>query len=187
MNKTIYLAGGCFWGLEHLFSSLNGIKNTTVGYANGSNVKTIDYNTVKTGTTGFKETVKIEYDDSIIDLEFILLAYFYVIHPEQKDRQANDIGSQYQTGIYYIDEVTKEIVDKIYEIEKTSYKEFYVEKEELRNFIPAEEYHQNYLEKNPNGYCHISFNDMNIFKNITFNKSEYTKCSKDIIKEKSSQ
>ena len=91
MNKTIYLAGGCFWGLEHLFTSLNGIKNTTVGYANGSNVDTIDYQTVKTGTTGFKETVKIEYDDSKIDLEFILLAFFYVIHPEQKNRQANDL------------------------------------------------------------------------------------------------
>ena len=99
-QKIIYLAGGCFWGVEHLMQSIPGVLDAESGYANGSGKEQAVYTTVKTGTTGFRETVKVTYDAEIVSLEEILLAYFYVVDTTVQDRQGEDIGSQYQTGIY---------------------------------------------------------------------------------------
>ena len=183
MNKTIYLAGGCFWGMEHLMESIKGVVSTTVGYANGNSLEEANYKTVCLGNTRFRETVKVIYDSSIVSLDFILFAYFNVIHPEQKKQQGNDIGDQYQTGIYYIDEDSKKTIERIYNLEKSAQKEFYVEFKELENFYSAEEYHQKYLDKNPNGYCHISFSDINKITKIDASSFVYDKPSKEKIKE----
>ncbi len=154
-QKTIWLAGGCFWGTEKLFSSLNGVTDTAVGYANGY-TENPTYEQVCSGNTGFKETVRVTYDPKVVNLETILEAYFLVIDPTVKNQQGNDIGEQYQTGIYYADDESEAIVQQIAEKKKNDYESFYVEVKPLVNFYEAEEYHQDYLEKNPNGYCHIS-------------------------------
>ena len=160
MERKIYLAGGCFWGIEHLMSRLDGVLDAESGYANGKSADMADYRTVCTGTTGFRECVKVTYDDERITLDRILFAYFAVIHPEQRNRQGNDVGEQYQSGIYYTDDYSREIVERIAELEKTRHRRFYTEIKPLENFYPAEEYHQDYLEKNPDGYCHIEFGAM---------------------------
>lgn len=161
--KTIYFAGGCFWGIEKLFESINGVTDAESGYANGKSDITPTYEKVVRGGTEFKETVKVEYDPSQVRLEQLLTAFFYVIDPTIKNRQGNDIGTQYQTGIYYTDEQSKNIVEQFVELEKKKHKVFAVEAEPLKNFYTAEEYHQNYLDKNPQGYCHIV---PNVFKEI---------------------
>ena len=155
MERTIYLAGGCFWGIEHLMSKLSGVIDAESGYANGKSKEMADYRTVCTGTTGFRECVKVTYDDERISLDRILFSFFAVIHPEQRNRQGNDVGEQYQSGIYYIDEHSKEIVERIVELEKKRHRRFYTEVKPLENFYPAEEYHQDYLDRNPGGYCHV--------------------------------
>lgn len=152
--KEIYLAGGCFWGTEKAFQLLNGVTDTEVGYANG----TLDdptYKDVCTDTTGHRETVKVVYDSDVLPLEKLMEVYFLCIDPTVKNRQGHDIGSQYQTGVYYTDENDREPLERIFEEEKKKYDAFYVELTELKCFWPAEEYHQDYLEKNPHGYCHI--------------------------------
>ncbi|MBQ9327389.1 MAG: peptide-methionine (S)-S-oxide reductase MsrA [Solobacterium sp.] len=153
--SEIYLAGGCFWGMEKVFRSLNGVIATTVGYANGT-VDHPTYEQVCTDTTGHRETVKVEYDPDQISLTKILRAYFICIDPTRENGQGHDIGSQYQTGIYTTDDDSLAIVNRVVEKEKVNYPRFCTEVMPLKNFWPAEEYHQNYLEKNPNGYCHIS-------------------------------
>ncbi len=162
----IYLAGGCFWGIEHLMNSLEGVNEAISGYANGYTINP-SYKEVKTGDTGFKECVKVTYDPSKISLEFILYAYFYVVHPEEKNRQGNDIGSQYQAGVYYTDLKAKEICEEIFKLIKPKHKEFYVELEPLTCFYEAEEYHQRYLDKNPNGYCHVPFEAIKELKSLS--------------------
>ena len=169
--QTIYLAGGCFWGMEKLMKSLRGVKKVTSGYANGTDANDANYETVCRGRTGFREAVRIEYDPFEITIDAILLAYFYVIDPTQENGQEPDRGTQYQTGIYYMpdDSAAKAAIERIVKIEQSaidrerargginSFKYFSVEIEPLKNFFAAEEYHQNYLDKNPYGYCHISF------------------------------
>lgn len=155
MERVIYLAGGCFWGLEKAFQALNGVKDTEVGYANG-NIKDPTYELVKTNTTGFRETVKIIYDDEIISLDKILKAFFICIDPTQNDGQKHDIGSQYLTGVYYTDDSDEEVIREYFLEERKKHPEFYTEYKKLENFYTAEEYHQDYLIKNPGGYCHIS-------------------------------
>ena len=155
MIKTIYAAGGCFWGTERAFQMLDGVKDTAVGYANG-HTESPTYKEVCTDTTGFRETVKIDYEDSKISLETILEAYFLRIDPTVANRQGNDIGSQYQTGIYYTDEESRETAEKVFAEKRKEYPIFLVELEPLKNFYDAEDYHQDYLIKNPGGYCHIT-------------------------------
>ncbi|MFQ7739822.1 MAG: peptide-methionine (S)-S-oxide reductase MsrA, partial [Emergencia timonensis] len=101
MIKTIYLAGGCFWGLQKLMSELKGVVYTTAGYANGSGEGDAKYQKVCSGRTGFRETVRVDYDPAAVDLATLLHVFFYVIDPEAVNRQGNDVGSQYQSGIYY--------------------------------------------------------------------------------------
>lgn len=154
--KTVYFAGGCFWGIEKLYESINGVSDAESGYANGKNGIIPSYEKVVKGGTEFKETVKVQYDPDKVALEQLLKAFFLVIDPTVKNRQAFDIGTQYQTGIYYTDDESKNIIDKFIQKEKTKYPVFAVEIEALKNFFPAEEYHQDYLSKNPQGYCHIN-------------------------------
>lgn len=156
MNKEIYLAGGCFWGVEALVHALPGIISAESGYANGS-VAAPSYELVKTGTTGHRETVHVVYDTSVISLEAILAAYFSVIDPTVKNRQAMDIGTQYQTGIYYLSDEDGDTARRMAEGLGLPDGALMTEIKPLSSFYRAEEYHQRYLEKNPNGYCHIPF------------------------------
>lgn len=155
MSNKIYLAGGCFWGVEKFFSSISGVNKTEVGYAN-SLVKNPSYQDVCSGETNAVETLMIEYDKNIISLEDLLIQYLSIINPTSLNKQGGDSGTQYRTGIYYINDEDLEIISKIIEYESTKYsKPLKVEVEKLQNFYKAEEYHQKYLDKNSNGYCHI--------------------------------
>ena len=153
--NTIYLAGGCFWGMQKFFDQFEGVLNTEVGYANGPGEAPSYQDVCK--SSGHAETLKIDYDENRISLENLLNYYFMVIDPLSVNRQGNDRGIQYRTGIYYTDEKLLPEIQKVYlsEEEKAG-ANLAVELEPLRNFFPAEEYHQKYLEKNPGGYCHIA-------------------------------
>ena len=152
--ETIYLAGGCFWGMQKYFDQFDGIVETEVGYANGPDTAPT-YQDV-CSDSGHAETIRIVYDENRISTEQILDAYFRVIDPVSVNRQGHDEGIQYRTGIYYSDEKQLLEIRKVYarEEEKAGQK-IAVEMKPLRNFFPAEEYHQKYLDKNPGGYCHI--------------------------------
>lgn len=153
--KTIYLAGGCFWGVQKYMDQFDGIKETVVGYANGNTDSPV-YEDVKAGKTGHAETVKVDYDESRISLEEILKKYYIVIDPTSLNKQGGDIGISYRTGIYYTDPEELEVINQVTDgIRAKNKKPVVVEIEELKNFWPAEEYHQKYLDKNPGGYCHI--------------------------------
>lgn len=155
MIKTIYLAGGCFWGVQHYFDQFDGIVNTTVGYANGNTENPV-YKDVKKGLTGHAETLEIQYDDTVISLPKILDLYFDIIDPVSVNQQGEDIGISYRTGIYYVDnEDLDTIQTKYIEIQNEYDSNLAVELKPLRNFFNAEEYHQKYLDKNPGAYCHI--------------------------------
>lgn len=161
MIKKIYLAGGCFWGIEEYFSRLEGVANTLTGYANGK-FETPSYQDVCSGTTGFAETVMVEYYSDIISLNDILTHFFGIINPTSLNRQGPDTGTQYRSGIYYIDDDDRKIIeDKIKEIQKRYILPVATEVKKLENFYEAEEYHQKYLKKNPNGYCHVDFSKLN--------------------------
>ena len=152
--RSIYLAGGCFWGMQKYFDQFDGVLWTQVGYANGPD-KAPSYEDV-CADSGHAETVRIVYDESVISLEKLLDDYFMVIDPVSVNKQGHDEGIQYRTGIYYTSEDQKSAIDAVYEREeKKAGTKLAVEVEPLRNFFPAEEYHQEYLEKNPGGYCHI--------------------------------
>ncbi len=153
--SDIYLAGGCFWGLEEYFSRITGIVDATVGYANG-NTENPTYYEVCFNYTGHAETVHIQYDSSIISLEQILKYYLLVVDPTSLNKQGNDRGTQYRTGIYYLDEADRDIAVEVLEKESEKYdKAIVVEVLPLAGYYLAEEYHQDYLKKNPDGYCHI--------------------------------
>lgn len=153
--KEIYLAGGCFWGTEHFFKQVEGVQNTEVGYANGT-FENPTYQQVKTSTTGFAETVHITYNPAEISLEFLLNLYFKAINPTSIDQQGEDVGNQYRTGIYYVDPTDLTVINKIFDEQQARYTApLVVERLPLQNFYTAENYHQDYLDKNPDGYCHL--------------------------------
>lgn len=155
-EKIIYLAGGCFWGLEEYLSRVTGVKDTEVGYANSIR-ENPSYEEVCSGETKAAETVRVVYDTKTISLDRLLKAYFQVVDPTSVNRQGNDRGIQYRTGIYYVDEADIPVVSQALECEKGGYdKPLATEVMPLVNFYPAEEYHQDYLKKNPGGYCHIN-------------------------------
>ncbi len=183
-DHVIYLAGGCFWGLEHLMQSIPGVLDAQSGYANGTGEADADYRTVCTGKTGFRETVRVEYDPEQVSLDALLLAYFYVIDPTVENRQGNDRGSQYQTGIYYTNEAAKKTVERIAAIERSRSSRFVVEIGPLINYYPAEEYHQDYLVKNPGGYCHIPWDEIKLFSTLRIDPGDYKKPSAETIREK---
>ncbi len=174
-EKQIVLAGGCFWGMEKLYSGLPGVLEATVGYANGDTEANARYETVCTGLTGFREALLLRYDPERISLRRLLFLFFAVIDPSQFHRQGMDIGAQYQTGVYWSDPETEAIVNEVAAMEAVARREFYVEREPLRCFYPAEEYHQRYLEKNPDGYCHIAPGKIAALRRYPYEEAAYTR------------
>ena len=155
MIRTIYLAGGCFWGTGHLMSLVPGVTRTTVGYAN-SDIPNPSYQQVCTGATGAAETVRVEYDDELVGLSELLYLYFSSIDPLSVNRQGNDEGTQYRTGIYYTDVADCPVIEAdLATLQRRHRSPLAIEVGALRNFYPAEDYHQDYLANNPGGYCHV--------------------------------
>lgn len=153
--KEIYLAGGCFWGTEHFFKQIDGVVKTQVGYAN-SVTENPTYQEVCTSATHAAETVRVVYDPAKVGLRFLLKMYFAAIDPVSVNKQGGDVGTQYRTGIYYVDPADRAVIDEVYQAEQAKCSElFAVENQPLENFFPAEDYHQDYLDKNPDGYCHL--------------------------------
>ena len=158
--KTIYFAGGCFWGTEHYMSQFDGVVETAVGYANGS-VADPAYEEVYTDQTGHVECVKVVYDDEMISLATLCRLFFRSIDPLLLNRQGGDIGTRYRTGIYWNDTDDQAVVEEVYaEIQQKYNEPLVVEKSPLKCFYSAEEYHQKYLVKNPEGYCHLSLSTL---------------------------
>lgn len=153
--KTIYLAGGCFWGTEHYLKMIDGVVDTCTGFANG-NGENPSYKEVYTDTTGFAETVRVVYDPEILPLSLLVELYFKAIDPLSLNKQGEDEGTRYRTGIYYSDSEDLPVIEEVYaKVQDALGMPLAVELEPLRNFYSAEEYHQDYLEKNPDGYCHL--------------------------------
>ena len=152
--KTVYLAGGCFWGVQKYFDQFDGVVRTETGYANGPG-EAPSYEDV-CADSGHAETVRIDYDEGRISLKTLLDRYFLVIDPLSVNRQGHDEGIQYRTGVYYTEEGQLPEIREVFGREEAKAgTKLAVEVEPLRNFYPAEEYHQKYLDKNPGGYCHI--------------------------------
>lgn len=152
--RTLYLAGGCFWGTQRFFDQFDGIINTEVGYANGP-TENPTYKDV-CASSGHAETVKVVFDDALISARKLLEYYFMVIDPISVNRQGGDTGIQYRTGVYYDDDFLLPAIRAVFDEEQKKYSQpLAVELLPLENFFSAEEYHQKYLEKNPTGYCHI--------------------------------
>ena len=164
--------------------SIPGVLDAESGYANGTCEADADYQIVCKGDTGFRETVRVEYDPKQVSLDALLLAYFYVIDPTVENRQGNDRGSQYQTGVYYTNESAKETVERIAEIERGRSEKFFVEIGPLKNYYPAEAHHQDYLEKNPNGYCHIPRAEIELFSKLRIDPGDYQKPAAASIRDK---
>ena len=155
MEKQIYLAAGCFWGAEHYLKQIEGITFTQVGFANG-NTDNPTYEQVYTDLTGYAEAVLVEYDSYIIPLRTIIRLYFKAIDPTSLNRQGADCGTRYRTGIYYTDKSDLPIIQEVMALEAKKYDApLQVEVAPLKNFFSADEYHQDYLDKNPTGYCHL--------------------------------
>lgn len=154
-TKDIYLAGGCFWGTEHYFKQIEGVVETEVGFANG-HTENPTYKEVYTDETGHAETVHVRFDPDKVSLEFLIHMFFKAIDPTSLNKQGHDEGTRYRTGIYYTDAEDLPIIDKVYAEEQQQYDQpIVVEKQPLQHFYTAEEYHQDYLDKNPDGYCHL--------------------------------
>ena len=163
MNSTvreIYLAGGCFWGIEEYFSRIAGVVDVESGYANGT-VDNPSYQQVCTNTTGHAETVRVRYDPAQVSLATIMDQYFKVIDPTILNRQGNDRGTQYRTGGCYTDEADLPVLRSVFdEVAAGLDKPVVTELAPLACFWPAEEYHQEYLTTNPGGYCHVDFSSL---------------------------
>lgn len=177
--KTIYLAGGCFWGTEKYLEQIEGVVSTEVGYANGQ-TENPSYEDVCYKNTGHAETVKVEYDANVLSLKDLLMLFYEVIDPTSVNRQGNDVGAQYRTGIYYIDETDLPIIkESLKELKREYPVPLAIEVEPLSNYYPAEEYHQKYLDKNPGGYCHIGEEEFAKAKAVQAAKKPYQVKSKE--------
>lgn len=164
--KTIYLAGGCFWGLQKFLDQFDGVVSTETGYANGD-TEHPSYEDVRYKLTGHTETVKIKYDEKKLPTEQLLSYFFMAIDPLSVNKQGEDEGINYRTGIYYDDpSLGKEIKEAYEKEEKKVGKPLAVELLPLKNYYSAEEYHQKYLDKHPDGYCHISPALLNLRKTL---------------------
>ena len=153
--KEIYFAAGCFWGAQHFFAGVDGVKEAVAGYANGKG-ENPSYEQVYTDTTGFAETVRVSYDPGRVSLKELTELYFTIIDPLSLNRQGGDVGTRYRTGVYYTDPAERAIIEAVFQAEeKRVGAVLAVELEPLRNFYLAEERHQDYLDKNPGGYCHV--------------------------------
>lgn len=160
---TIYLAGGCFWGTEAYLKKIPGVLETQVGYANGL-VAAPTYRDVCSGATGAAECVAVRYDALVITLPLLLEAFLRTIDPLSVNRQGNDCGTQYRTGIYWVDPADEAAVQEVLgRLREQCGQPLAIEAQPLRAFYPAEEYHQDYLGKNPGGYCHVDLADADRF------------------------
>jgi len=158
--RDMYFAGGCFWGVEEYFSRIPGVHDVTAGYANGAKERPT-YEEVCSGKTGHAETVHVRYDPNAVSLKTLAEQFFKIINPISVNRQGNDVGSQYRTGMYYVDDADKMILASVMaDVQQKYDKALAVELLPLKNYYLAEAYHQDYLKKNPGGYCHISFDSL---------------------------
>ena len=164
--RTIYLAGGCYWGVEKYCANIAGGVETEVGFANG-HVDAPAYVQVKKGDTGHAETVRVAYDADVLPLEKLLRLFFRIIDPTSFEQQGEDVGNQYRTGVYWTDPADEAVVLTELAVLQERYAEpLVVEACELDCFYPAEEYHQKYLDKNPSGYCHVPWEEIDWVKTV---------------------
>lgn len=155
--RTVYLAAGCFWGSQAFFKRMKGVLSTRVGYANG-NTENPSYADLKKGKATHAETLEVVYDEKVLPLEKILSYYLEIVNPYALNHQGEDYGLQYRTGVFYTDPSDAEVIRKVFSAEEEKRKKgkFAVLVGPLENFYAAEEYHQDYLDKNPGGYCHVN-------------------------------
>ena len=168
--QSIYLAGGCFWCTEAVFSLIKGVKKATPGYMGGE-LKNPTYNEVCSGKTGHAEVIKCDFNDKEIGLENLLTIFFSTHDPTQLNRQGNDVGTQYRSGIFFIEENQKTVsLKKIQEEEIKRGKKLATDVSKAEHFYIAEDYHLNYFNTNPsNPYCNII-----ISPKIRYLKSEFS-------------
>ena len=153
--KTIFLAAGCFWGAQHYLKQIRGVVETETGFANGNTENPV-YEEVYTDTTGYAEAVRVVFDPEVLPLRKLLNLYFDCIEPTSVNRQGEDEGTRYRTGIYYIETEDYLTIKEVYgEVQRGYSAPLAVEVEPIRNFFPADESHQDYLTKHPDGYCHL--------------------------------
>ena len=178
--RDMYFAGGCFWGVAEYFSRIPGVYGVTVGYANGIKEHPT-YEEVCSGKTGHAETAHIRYDPQAVSLKTLAEQFCKIINPTSVNRQGNDVGSQYRTGMYYVNNEDKTILASVLaDVQKKHNKPLAVELLPLKNYYLAEAYHQDYLKKNPGGYCHISFDslkDLQTEKTALVDPGKYSKPS----------
>lgn len=167
--KEIYFAGGCFWGVEHFFKGVDGVVEATSGYANG-NTQNPTYREVYTDTTGYAETVRVRYRPERVSLTLLTRLFFTVTDPLTLNRQGHDEGTRYRSGVFYADREDRPVIEAVFhEVEARLGVPLVTELGPLKHFYPAEEYHQNYLDKNPEGYCHLplkTFRYLRLFQDI---------------------
>lgn len=179
--REIFYAGGCFWGVEAYFSRIPGVVDVTVGYANGT-VDHPTYRQVCSGTTGHAETAHVVYDPSVVDLKKLTEHFFRIINPLSLNRQGNDVGGQYRSGIYYTDEADLPVLRSVMAAEQKKYSSPIVtELLALKNYYLAEDYHQDYLVKNPGGYCHIDFSSLSDFAPL-IDPADYARPSDEVLR-----
>lgn len=153
--KTIFLAAGCFWGAQHYLKQIRGIVETETGFANG-NTDNPTYKEVYTDRTGYAEAVRVVFDPEVLPLKRLVQLYFDCIEPTSVNQQGEDKGTRYRTGIYYIEPEDRLTIQEVYdEVQRGYSAPLAVEVEPIRNFFPADESHQDYLDKHPDGYCHL--------------------------------
>ncbi len=171
MNKrTIHLAGGCYWGVEKYISNIAGVQETEVGFANG-HVDAPAYVQVKKGDTGHAETVRVVYDADVLPLDKLLRLFLRIIDPTSFEKQGEDVGNQYRTGIYWVDAADEAVVREELSRLQTQYEApIAVEACPLDCFFPAEEYHQKYLDKTPGGYCHVPWDEIDWVKTVNLDE-----------------
>ena len=180
-SKDIYLAGGCFWGIEAYVEKIPGVLDAVSGYANG-NTENPSYEDLVYHNSGHAETVKVTYNPDEISLKTLLKYYLRVVDPTSLNKQGNDRGTQYRSGVYYTDEADKQIIEDVLKKEQDNYQApIVVEVLPLKQFFKAEEYHQDYLKKNPTGYCHI---DLNKASEPIIDEDKYKKPSDEELKDK---
>lgn len=154
--KKLWLAGGCFWGVEAYFKQLAGVVGTAVGYGQGT-TDSPTYQEVCSGETGHAEICEVVYDETVIPLTRVLEHFFRIVDPTALNRQGPDVGTQYRSGIYYADAADAPVIAAALQEAGRRYAEpVVVETGPLRCFYPAEAYHQDYLARTPGGYCHIN-------------------------------
>ena len=164
--KTIYLAGGCYWGVEKYMQNIPGVRETEVGFANGD-TENPTYQQVRYENTGHAETVRVVYDEAVLPLDKLLRLFFRIIDPVSVDRQGEDVGHQYRTGVYHENDADAAVVAaELAALEAKVGQPLAVEACPLRHFYPAEEYHQKYLDKNPGGYCHVPWAAIRAVKDV---------------------